>query len=49
MTISALRQAAFMRSDRVSSERDSIQAECGSSCVPMAPRSCRIGCNRCSA
>ncbi len=32
-----------MRSASVSSERPIIQLECESSCVPMAPRSCRIG------
>ena len=32
-----------MRSASVSSERPIIQHECGSSCVPTAPRSCLIG------
>ena len=35
----ALLLAFSMRIDSVSSERPSIQQECGSSCVPMAPRS----------
>ena len=42
-TISPLRLAAFMRRDSVSSERPSIQHECGSSWVPIAERSIRIG------
>jgi hypothetical protein len=32
-----------MRIDSVSSERPSIQQECGSSWVPIAPRSALIG------
>ena len=42
-TIAALAAARSMRSDNVSSERASIQQECGSSCVPMALRMARIG------